>query len=315
MTVQELIDNGAEFVLALSYGKDSLRSLAAIKKLGWPLHRIVHREIWATDTIPADLPPMVEFKAVADKWILDNFGITVEHVCATERQVSAGGVRLTYEKQFYKVRRSGKIYGFPIVRGNWCTSQLKTDIRKDVLSQVGRDIQKAWRDSGISNDERSLLHKAENLKFSQSTLAQGAKKNIVQYLGIAADEPKRIERHQKRDNILLPLVEIGWTEDDCWKWCKENGLLSPIYTTAARGGCWFCHNQSVDQLRLLRKNYPEYWQLLLKWDEDSPVSFKPDGRTVHDFDRRFELEDEGYIKPGEIFRWGILENPYIQLEF
>lgn len=91
MTVQELIDNGAEFVLALSYGKDSLRSLAAIKKLGWPLHRIVHREIWATDTIPADLPPMVEFKAVADKWILDNFGITVEHVCATERQVSAGG--------------------------------------------------------------------------------------------------------------------------------------------------------------------------------------------------------------------------------
>lgn len=158
------------------------------------------------------------------------------------------------------------------------------------------------------------MYKAENLKFSQSAIAQGAKKNIVQYLGIAADEPKRAERHQKRDNILLPLVEIGWTEDDCWKWCEERGLLSPIYTTATRGGCWFCHNQSIGQLRLLRKNYPEYWQLLLKWDKDSPVSFKPDGRTVHDFDRRFQLEDEGFITAQQRFRWSMLDNPYIQME-
>ena len=28
----------------------------------------------------------------------------------------------------------------------------------------------------------------------------------------------------------------------CRKWCEENDLLSPIYTTATRGVCWFCHN-------------------------------------------------------------------------
>lgn len=71
-----------EYVLSLSYGKDSMACLGAIKELGWPLTRIVHAEIWATDTIPADLPPMVEFKKKADKWIKDNFGIDVEHVCA-----------------------------------------------------------------------------------------------------------------------------------------------------------------------------------------------------------------------------------------
>ena len=49
-------------ILSLSYGKDSLACLGAIEKLGWPLDRIIHAEIWATDTIPADLPPMVEFK-------------------------------------------------------------------------------------------------------------------------------------------------------------------------------------------------------------------------------------------------------------
>lgn len=58
-----------EQILSLSYGKDSLACLGAIEELGWPLDRIVHAEVWATDTIPADLPPMVEFKAKADEII------------------------------------------------------------------------------------------------------------------------------------------------------------------------------------------------------------------------------------------------------
>lgn len=43
---------------------------------------IVHAEVWATDTIPADLPPMVEFKSKADKIIKQRYGIDVEHICA-----------------------------------------------------------------------------------------------------------------------------------------------------------------------------------------------------------------------------------------
>ncbi len=126
--------------------------------------------------------------------------------------------------------------------------------------------------------------------------------SIVQYLGIAADEPLRIARHTK-PGIVLPLVEIGWDEAYCRKWCEENDLLSPTYTTATRGGCWFCHNQGVDQLRLLRHNYPDLWALLLKWDADSPTTFKPDGHTVHDFEKRFALEDKGLIDPSKRFYW------------
>ena len=130
---------------------------------------------------------------------------------------------------------------------------------------------------------------------------------IVQLLGIALDEPKRIERHTQKGK-RLPLVEIGWTEAMCRKWYEENDLLSPIYTTATRGGCWFCHNQGVDQLRLLRRDYPDLWALLLKWDNDSPVTFKPDGHTVHDFDRRFQAEDNGIILPNDrTFRWSQID--------
>lgn len=252
-----------EYILSLSYGKDSIACIEAVKQLGYPLDRIVHAEIWATDTIPADLPPMVEFKKHADKVIKQRYGIDVEHICAT----TPDGEKKTYEKVFLTTYKNGKhkglIYGFPVVNGAWCNSRLKV----------------------------SALNRISN-------------RNKVTYIGIAADEPKRIARHSCRPNIILPLVEIGWDEAYCRKWCEEKGLLSPIYTTSTRGGCWFCHNQSINQLRLLRKNYPDYWQLLLKWDSDSPVSFKPDGHTVHDFDKRFKMEDDGIIKPNDRkFRW------------
>ncbi len=254
-----------QHILSLSYGKDSLACLGAIEELGWPLDRIVHAEVWATDTIPADLPPMVEFKAKADRIIKERYGIDVEHVRS----------KWTYEKHFYRQRGEkakfhGAIYGFPMQQRNWCVGGLKTDILDSVDKQG------------------------------------------VTYIGIAADEPNRF--HNLTETKRSPLVEAGWTEAMCRKWCEENDLLSPIYTTATRGGCWFCHNQGVYQLRLLRRNYPEYWALLLKWDLDSPVTFKPDGHTVHDFDRRFALEDEGIINPIHPFRWAMLDGD-VQLRF
>lgn len=265
--------------------------------MGWPLDRIVHAEVWATDTIPADLPPMVEFKAKADGIIKERWGIEVEHV----RHKS------NYEEMFYKHYRAGKrrgeIWGFPMHMGknggsvgNWCNA----------------------------------------MKIRPKT-------HGIEYIGIAVDEPNRF--HVLTETKKSPLVEAGWTEADCRRWCEENGLLSPIYTTATRGGCWFCHNQSVGQLRLLRKNYPELWALMLKWDKDSPVTFKPPrmewvpdpdgpetrfvyaddddtveleehgywknlpGCTVHDFDRRFQMEDEGLIYPDDkVFRWSMLDD-------
>ncbi len=250
----------AEHILLLSYGKDSLACLGAIKLLGWPLDRIITADVWATPTIRGELPEMVEFKQKADKIIFDRYGIKVEHLKSD----------LSYEECFYRERFNKKynqnqIYGFPIVKGAWCNDRLKMRPLKEIQ-----------------------------------------KGDIIQYLGIAADEPKRISRHIKKPNIKLPLVEVGWQEDYCGLWCKYSKLLSPTYTTSARDGCWFCHNQGVEQLRLLRKKHPDLWQILLKWDRDSPVSFRPDGHTVHDFEERFMLEDAGFVDSNEPWRWQYL---------
>lgn len=47
-------EQNTEYILSLSYGKDSLACLGAIQHLGWPLDRIVTADVWATDTIPAE---------------------------------------------------------------------------------------------------------------------------------------------------------------------------------------------------------------------------------------------------------------------
>lgn len=117
------------YTLSLSYGKDSLACLGAIEELGIPLDRIVHAEVWATETIPADLPPMVEFKKKADKIIKERYGIEVEHVYAVNK--TGGGV-LSYEQVFNTATNTqeygGHIYGFPKQLGGWCTGKLKQNV-------------------------------------------------------------------------------------------------------------------------------------------------------------------------------------------
>lgn len=249
-----------EHILSLSYGKDSMACLGAIERLGWPLDRIVTADVWATDDIPADLPPMVEFKARADAIIKERWGITVEHVRG----------KYTAETLMYRRRvkgnHAGQIMGWPMTKGQRMGCELQRPCKVKPLQEIQR--------GGII------------------------------YLGIAADEPSRIAGHIGRPHVKLPLVELGWQEDYCGLWSKYSGLLAPTYTDEVRGGCWFCPNQRVDSLRRLRRNYPGYWALMLGWDEDSQFPFKPK-RTLRDYDRRFQAEDEGRIIPeGKRFRWG-----------
>ncbi|MCI8524324.1 MAG: hypothetical protein HFF17_00005 [Oscillospiraceae bacterium] len=38
------------------------------------------------------------------------------------------------------------------------------------------------------------------------------------------------------------------------------------------------------------------------------MKFKADGHTVHDFDLRFQLEDDGFLAPDDKdFRWSLLD--------
>ncbi len=160
-----LYDPDTICVACISHGKDSLTMLRAIKLLGLPLHRIVTSDVWATQDIPADLPPMWEWKKEADEIIKQLYGIEVEHICAMQKVkfpvsderiekveahakedlsqfIQVERERESYESMFYRPISGGKwcgnIKGFPCVKGSWCKKLKyeKVDIRRYILSEI-----------------------------------------------------------------------------------------------------------------------------------------------------------------------------------
>lgn len=305
-------------ILSYSYGKDSGACIGACKELGIPIAAIVTADVWATSTIPADLPAMVEWKTHADEIIKELTGLTVIHLSAKKVDKVESDDKVTYDQYFNQVMDSGKhtgtIKGFPMHIGNWCTK-----LKLAAVDEINRMSYEDYFYHELQSGKRAGT--INGFPFPNAPSCNGAlkrpvfeqmdkmfeKKNTVSLIGIALDEPERLERI---DNIkkVSPLELIGWTEQDAMDWCIKNDLRSPTYDDSSRGGCWFCHNQSVDQLRKLYHTYPDLWEILLKWDSDSPVSFHADGRTVHDFDRRFKAEDERRVPMDRRFRWSMLDN-------
>ena len=112
---------------------------------------------------------------------------------------------------------------------------------------------------------------------------------IVQYVGIAIDEPKRLARIKKQGKIdkVSLLAKYGYTEDMAKHKCLEYGLLSPIYG-GTRGGCWFCMNARLKDLAKFKLAHPMLWQELLELGKTPNLcsyGFKY-GKTVQEIDER-----------------------------
>ena len=68
-----------------------------------------------------------------------------------------------------------------------------------------------------------------------SFIKQYKNDDIVQYIGIAADEPRRLRKMEGTNRISL-LEKYGCTEQDAFEICGKYGLLSPTYEFTKRGG-------------------------------------------------------------------------------
>lgn len=112
----------------------------------------------------------------------------------------------------------------------------------------------------------------------------------VHYVGIAADEPKRVLRG-KKTGYIMPLNEMHISERDALRICKENNILSPLYEYDffKRVGCLFCPNCTIPQLRYLYQTSPELMRDLAELDKYSPFKFHPP-YTATQLLRKFEAE-------------------------
>ena len=116
--------------------------------------------------------------------------------------------------------------------------------------------------------------------------------DTVQYLGIAKDEGKRLQRLTGQQISLLE--KYNCTEQDAKQLCQEAGLLSPVYDFSDRGGCFFCPNAKRKELRHLYDHHPDLWNRMLELQAlPGKVSEKFNRKeTFADIDAAFRQEDE-----------------------
>lgn len=148
-------------------------------------------------------------------------------------------------------------YSWPTSRIRWCTTLLKTNLIENYLKEINKTY------------------------------------NVIQYIGIAADETKRLERaNQQKENHKHPLVDWGWTEEDCLNYCYALGYdWGGLYKHFDRVSCWCCPLKSLDELRKLKKYYPELWEELKDMDNRTWQQFRVD-YSVKELDKRFEFEEQ-----------------------
>lgn len=114
--------------------------------------------------------------------------------------------------------------------------------------------------------------------------------DVIQYVGIAIDEPKRLARLKGTNTISL-LEKYKHTENDALWLCEKNNLLSPIYKICRRGGCWFCHNATIQLYCSIRNQYPLYWQSLCQLYHETNSKFFKFNKTLKQVEKEMDVED------------------------
>lgn len=126
------------------------------------------------------------------------------------------------------------------------------------------------------------------------------KEEYTDYVGIAIDEPERLEKMKQRNaakglNQVSLLEQYGYTEEMAMQKCREYDLVSPTYNFSKRDGCWFCPNSGKNQLRHLRKNHPDLWNRLIELEEEENIAGEiwdtRSGISMKDNERMFAQEE------------------------
>lgn len=218
-----------EYIASFSGGKDSAATIILAKEHGEPLDEIIFSEVMYSKTISGELPEHIDFVKNVAFPLFESWGYKTKILRAEKNYLDF--FNHTIKKSKHK-ERIGKKAGFPMAG--------KCSINRDC-----------------------------KLKAIKDYIATKDKAEIIQYIGIAIDEAKRLERLGAGEVSLL--AKYSCTEEMARKKAEEYGLLSPCYEYSKRGGCWFCPNAGIKELSHIRNNHKELWDELLRLEETPDI--------------------------------------------
>ncbi len=131
---------------------------------------------------------------------------------------------------------------------------------------------------------------------------------IIEYVGIAADEQKRLNSLYSKPNTVSLLATYGYAEEDAMALCKEYDMVSPQYDmiregenksskkfffpkTMKRDGCWFCPNAKLCEHKAIYEKYPDAWATYVALENETVAYPKWNcfsKETLHDRDLKIK---------------------------
>lgn len=209
-----------KYLLMCSGGKDSVATLI----LAWlnkePLDEVVYVRVMFDKTTSGEHPEQ-------DSYIEEVLKPWAERTLKVPFRILTGDK--TYKELFNRTVSRGKLKG---LQGGYLLTGLCGMNRDGKVNPV-RDYMSLLREQGW---------------------------DVYQYVGIAKDEPKRLER--LNDHKISLLAKYGYTEKRAKALVEQYGLLSPVYEFSDRNGCFFCPNCKDSELaNLINNNLP----LFNKW--------------------------------------------------
>ena len=241
------------YSLSWSGGKDSTASIILAHEHNEPLDTIVFCEVMydLKNNISGENPQHIKFIREKAKPLFESWGYKVD-ILRADRDYLDFFHRII-EKPRKHMDHKGKKFGFPV----FGLCGVKRDLKLKPIKEYYK---------GIPGD-------------------------VIQYVGICADEKRRLlSLHSQTGRISL-LDKYGFTEQMAREKCEEYGLLSPCYQFSNRGGCWFCPNAKLAEHREIKKLYPDVWnQFVSLENEDNVANYKYNvyGKTLHEIDEELE---------------------------
>lgn len=218
-----------EYLASFSGGKDSAATIILAHEHNEPLNEIIFSEVMYSPEISGEVPEHIEFIKKVAFPLFESWGYKTRVLRAEKTYLD---LFFHIVKRSRKPERIGKKAGFPMAG--------KCAINRDC-----------------------------KIKPINDYIGKKNKENLIQYIGIAADEPKRLKR--MGDGKVSLLAKYGYTEEMAMQKAKEYGLVSPHYKYASRGGCWFCPNASIKELRNLREKHFDLWKELLRLEREPDI--------------------------------------------
>lgn len=244
------------YSLSWSGGKDSTASIIIAHENNEPIDSIVFVEVMydIKRNISGENPEHIDFIRNKAKPLFESWGYKV-HILRAETDYLHFFNRIIEHPRKHEDHR-GKAFGFPTY--GMCGA--KRDLKLKPLSDFYKNINK----------------------------------EVVQYVGICADEPKRLESLSKQSDRVSLLEKYGYTEEMARRKCEEYGLLSPCYKFSKRGGCWFCPNAKLKEHQEIKRLYPEIWGEFVALENRTDIAhdkFNVFGRTLHEIDEQIKFEE------------------------